>query len=83
MSTPLYLGIDLLAGSRYEGYSFLDQAVSELSAIDAPTRGLWLALGPLYQLLVLLFGVGAQLAAGRDRRLRIAASGPPRPPRSV
>ena len=36
-SAALYPLADILAGLRYPGYSFADQAVSELFAIGAPT----------------------------------------------
>jgi hypothetical protein len=73
LSSLFYVGMDLVSGLLYPGYSFLDQWVSELSAIGAPTRPLWLALGPVYQLLMVLFGVGVWFAAGERRALRIAA----------
>jgi len=38
LSSPLYIGTEILAGMLWKGYSFTDQAVSELSAMDAPTR---------------------------------------------
>jgi hypothetical protein len=46
--------------------------VSELSAVGAPTRPLWVVMGLLYTLLVTGFGWGVRLAAGDNRRLRIA-----------
>jgi hypothetical protein len=73
LSSPLYIGMDLFTALRYEGYSYVDQWVSELSAVDAPTRSLWLAIGPVYQLLMTLFGVSVWIAAGRRRALRTAA----------
>jgi hypothetical protein len=45
LSSLLYVGTDILAGTLWEGYSFTSQAVSELSAIGAPTRPL---VVPLY-----------------------------------
>jgi hypothetical protein len=56
--------------SRAEGYSSLSQAVSELSAIDAPTRPLWIALGIPYTLLLIAFGRGVRLSVGPSRALR-------------
>lgn len=38
------------------------------------TSPFWLVLGPVYQLLMVLFGVGVWVAAGRRRALRIAAA---------
>ena len=40
-SSLIYAGMNILCGMRYDGYSFTSQTVSELSAIDAPTRPLW------------------------------------------
>ena len=44
LASLLYLGTDILAGPLWEGYNFVHQAVSELSAVDAPTRSLTFAL---------------------------------------
>ena len=54
-----------------EGYSRLSQTPSELSAIGAPTRSLWMLLGAVYTVLVTAFGWGVWTSAGRDRALRI------------
>lgn len=71
LSPLLYALADALAGTRWEGYSFRDQTISELGAIGAPSRPLFsLLLIPVYLLLV-AFGVGIwQSAAGR-RRIRV------------
>lgn len=53
-----------------EGYDSMSQAVSELSAIGAPTRPLWVALGVPYTLLVMAFGWGVWLSADGSRALR-------------
>jgi len=49
---------------RWEGYSSASQTVSELSAIGAPTRSLWVPLGAVYTLLVTAFGWGVLVSAG-------------------
>lgn len=73
LATLLYAALDVVTALRYGGYSYVDQWVSELSAIDAPTRPIWLGVGPLYQSLMVLFGIGVW-RSGRDHRcLRIAA----------
>jgi hypothetical protein len=59
---------------RYGGYSVLSQVPSELTAIGAPTRPLWLWLGSIYTLLVAAFGWGIWRSSGRDRALRIVAA---------
>ena len=73
VAIPLYAGTDILAGTLYPGYSFIDQAVSELFAIGAPTSGLVVPLFTVYSLLVLAFALGVWMTAGRLRSLRIVA----------
>src|SRR5687768_7337309 len=63
----LYISMDLAAALRYEGYSYKTQTISELSAVDAPTRTMWLWLAFPYEALVLAFGAGVILAAGTNR----------------
>jgi hypothetical protein len=69
----LYAGMDVLAALRYDGYSYTGQTISELSAVDAPTRSLWIPLGVVYSGLTVACGVGIWAAAGRKRNLRIVA----------
>jgi hypothetical membrane protein len=73
VSSLLYVGTDILASMIYPGYSYANQAVSELGAIGAPTRALWMAMSMLYNPLVIAFGVGVWKAAGEKRSLRLAA----------
>jgi len=56
---------------RYDGYSLVSQTVSELSAIGAPTRPLWIVLGFVYEALVLAFALGVWLSAGGKLALRV------------
>lgn len=72
LSSILYAAMLVVVPMRWEGYSSASQAVSELSAIGAPTRPLWVALGTVYTMLAAAFGCGVWLAAGRRRALRIA-----------
>jgi hypothetical protein len=58
LSSLLYAGTDLLAGTLWKGYSFIDHAVSELSAIGAPTRPLVVPLLIAHDALVFAFGWG-------------------------
>ena len=55
----------------FEGYSSASQTVSELSAINAPTRPLWISLAMLYILLFAFFGLGVLQSAFGNRRLRV------------
>lgn len=56
---------------RYEGYSLLSRAPSELTAIGAPTARLWALLGPINTGLVVAFGWGVWQSAGRNHAVRI------------
>jgi len=56
---------------RYEGYSLISQVPSELTAIGAPTRTLWMWLGAFYTVLSAAFGFGIWKAAG-NRAARTA-----------
>jgi hypothetical protein len=54
----------------WQGYSSFSQTISELSAIDAPTRPAWVPLGFGYTVLVAAFGMGIWQSAYRNRALR-------------
>lgn len=69
LSSVLYGVMIWAIGS--EDYSRLSQTPSELSAIGAPTRSLWMLLGAVYTVLVTAFGWGVWRSAGRDRARRI------------
>lgn len=64
---------DALAAASYPGYSYLNQAVSELSAIGAPTRTLLVVVGAVYEALVFAFAIGVWRTAGDKRSLRPTA----------
>jgi hypothetical protein len=68
----LYAAMVIFVAMRWEGYSWTSQTVSDLSAIGALTRPLWVTLGVVYTLLVVALregirGVGP--AGARRRRL--------------
>ena len=65
------LYIAMMQAIRYDGYNWISQVVSELSAVGAPTRPLWFWLGWLYTALILAFGWGVWTSAGSNRRLRM------------
>jgi hypothetical protein len=73
-SSIYYALMTVYVTSQAEGYSSISQAISELSAIDAPTRPLWVALGIPYTLLMIAFGWGVWLSAGPSRALRAAGA---------
>src|SRR5215217_9469859 len=69
LASLIYVATDILAGKLWEGYSFTSQAISELSAIGAPTRPLVVTLGIIYDVLLIAFGLCVWvLAAGQRRR---------------
>ena len=67
----LYIFMDLVASVAYDGYSYRDQTISELSAIGAPTRTFWLVMSVAYQVLGFAFAFGVLAMAGHQRALRI------------
>ena len=70
-SSLLYLAMNVFVPLQWAAYSSFSQTISELSAIDAPTRPLWVPLGIVYTLLVAAFGVGVWTCADRSRPLRV------------
>lgn len=69
LSSLLWIGGDILAARLYEGYSYTNQTISELSAVGASTRSLLVSLDSLYEVLLFAFGLGV-LAGGGKRYLR-------------
>lgn len=74
LSSLLYILMNVFVPMQFEGYSIPSQTVSELSAIDAPTRPLWVTLAAIYILLVAAFGWGVRNLAVGNRSLRIAGA---------
>ena len=74
ISPVLYIGTGILAATMlYEGYSYTAQQVSELSAIGAPKRPLWVAMTSVWTALVIAFAIGVWLSSGPERSLRVTA----------
>jgi hypothetical protein len=69
-SSIYYVAMTAYVTTQAVGYSSMSQAVSELSAIGAPTRPLWVSLGIPYTLLVIAFGWGVWIFAGTSHALR-------------
>jgi hypothetical membrane protein len=65
----VYVLGDLLSGLLYEGYSYRDQVISELTAFGSPVRPLMVAVVLVHGLLLVAFGVGLWRSADR-RSLR-------------
>ena len=70
----LYVAVNVIAPLRYSGYDVPTQAVSELSAIGAPTRPLMVATGTVYSLLMLAFAWGVWRATPANRPLRVVGA---------
>lgn len=65
---------DVIAARLYVDYSRMSQAVSELSAVGAPPRQFLMAVGPIFSLLQIGFGVGMWQSAHGKRPVRIAGA---------
>jgi hypothetical protein len=74
VGAALYPLADIFAATRYPGFSYRDQAVSELFAIGAPTSGLVVTLFSISSSLLLLFAVGIWISAHGRRVLRWSAA---------
>jgi hypothetical protein len=73
ISSLHYVVADGVTALSYPGYDYAGQAISEMSAIGAPTADLLAPLNTLYSILFALFGAGVWIAAGDRRKLRWSA----------
>lgn len=71
ISIAWYVAINIIVPLQYAGYSIASQTVSELSAIGAPTRSLWVTLCIPFSILTMAFGVGVWSSASENRKLRL------------
>ncbi len=74
LSTLLYLSMNVFIPMQWDSYSRALQPISELFAIGAPTRSVWVSLNVVYSLLVVAFGWGVRKTAQSNRRTRIAGT---------
>jgi hypothetical protein len=72
VSSLLYVAMTVVAALQWPAYSSASQTISELSAIGAPTRSLWVLPGALYTTLIIAFGWGVVLSAGQSLAMRAA-----------
>jgi hypothetical protein len=56
---------DVVSALLYDGYSYRDQAISELSAFGSPVRPLMVTAIHIHNVLLLAFGIGLMLVARR------------------
>ena len=66
VSSVLYVVIDVIGATSYPGYDYSAQAISEMSAIGAPTVDLLAPLYGIWSLLFLAFTAGVWIF-GRGR----------------
>jgi acetyl esterase/lipase len=71
LASLLYVAMNIYFPMQWDGYSSASQTVSELSAVGAPTRPLWVLLGGVYALLIATFGYGVCQSARGNRPLRV------------
>jgi hypothetical protein len=69
VSSLLYIAMNIFIPPLYSGYDSASQTVSELSAIGAPTRALWVSLSLIYVLLTIVFAWGILNAASNNKHL--------------
>ena len=72
LASTLFVVTDILAGMLWEGYSFTAQSISELSAIGASTRPLVFPMNLLYNVLLIVFGLGIWISS-RKLAMRVIA----------
>ena len=70
LSSIFYVLMNIVCAASYDGYNAASQTVSELSAIDAPTRPLWVSMAIVYSLLSLAFGWAVLQLGSGNRYLR-------------
>ena len=73
VGAALYPLSDIFATTRYPGFSYRDQAVSELFAIGAPTSSIVVPLFTLSSGLLFLFAIGIWMSANGQRWVRLMA----------
>jgi hypothetical protein len=73
LASLTYVATDICAGTLYSGYSFADQAVSELFAIGAPTSHIVVPFFTLSSGLVAAFAIGVWRSSPHNRAQRVIA----------
>jgi hypothetical protein len=74
ISSVLYTAMLVFIPMQWNDYSSASQTVSELSAIGAPTRTLWILPGMAYTMLMAIFGFGILQSAEENRYLKIVGT---------
>src|SRR3954454_5430231 len=71
-SSVLYVAATIIGAMQWQGYRWTSQSVSELFALDAPSRPVVATAFLAYGVLVSAFGWGVWLSARPKRSLRVA-----------
>ena len=71
LSSLLYVAMNVFVAMQWPEYSSSSQTVSELSAIGAPTRKLWVGLSIPYTFLVMAFGWGVWRSARENNSMKV------------
>lgn len=71
IASLLYAVINIVVAMQWKEYNSAAQTVSELSAVGAPTRTLWLVLSTPYTILMIAFAWGVFKSAGGNHSLRV------------
>lgn len=74
VSSVLYVTATILGALQWQRYDWTARSISELFALDAPSRRLVATAFLAYGVLISAFGVGVWLSAGPKRALRLAGA---------
>ena len=74
IAAALYIVADIATAAQYPGYSYINQVISELSAVGAPTSDLWGRFMVPWGVLMLAFAIGMVRAAKEHPLLRTATN---------
>lgn len=72
LASFVYVGATILGAMQWKGYDWTTRSVSELFALDAPSRPIVAVAFLAYGVLMVAFGIGVWISAGNKRALRIA-----------
>lgn len=73
-ASVLYVVINIIVPLQWQEYDSASQTVSELSAVGAPTRMVWIVLSAPYTLLMIAFSWGVLKSARKNRLMRLAGN---------
>jgi hypothetical protein len=71
VASLLYVGATMVGALQWKDYDWTTRSVSELFALDAPSRPLVATAFVVHAILMIAFGVGVWMSAGHTRALRV------------